>query len=97
MEAVIVLSNRTKTRKKGKRKDLIITINTRMRKILYESWTKRVCIRDNGIYKCNYKWGIFYDVGARLARKRRREKKGRPRAKVRGSRTSAGGPFEYCL
>lgn len=30
MEAVIVLSNRTKTRKKGKRKDLIITINTRM-------------------------------------------------------------------
>lgn len=97
MEAVIVLSNRTKTRKKGKRKDLIITINTRMRKILYESWTKRVCIRDNGIYKCNYKWGIFYDVGARLARKRRRGKKGRPRAKVRGSRTSAGGPFEYCL
>lgn len=25
-----------------------------------------MCIRDNGIYKCNYKWGIFYDVGGEV-------------------------------
>lgn len=49
------------------------------------------------------KSGILCDrLGRGLTRKRRRggkgkTKKDRPRAKVRGSRTSTGDPFEYCL
>lgn len=70
-----IVSNWNRMKKQGKkekRKNLIITINTRMWKILYDSWTEWVCIFGMFVItEC--KSGILCDrLGRGLTRKRRR-------------------------